>query len=92
MQAAHRGTGVRGIPLSKHEGKDQKTGPSRPRLGRPAGRPATVRSQRVVTFVTKHELEQLERLADRSGASLSSVVHEILARGLKDPGRSSAHP
>ena len=54
----------------------------RPKMGRPPAPPETVRSQRVVTYVTRVELAELERIADREGWPLSKVVHEILARSL----------
>ncbi len=56
----------------------------RQRMGRPRENPETVRSNRVVTFVTKSELAKLERMAEQERISLSAVVHRILSGFLKD--------
>jgi hypothetical protein len=56
----------------------------RPRMGRPREIPESVRSNRVVTFVTNSELTNLERIADEKGISISAVVHQILSEFLKD--------
>ena len=56
----------------------------RQRMGRPRRNPETVRSNRVVTFVTKSELAKLERIAEQEKISLSAVVHRILSGFLKD--------
>ena len=58
----------------------------RPRQGRPARAPETVRSNRVVTFVTDAELEQLEDIAWREERSLSAVVYRVLSAYLKREG------
>ncbi len=47
-------------------------------LGRPPLAPDRVRSQRVVTFLTVPELEQLDALAKQSQESLSSTCRVIL--------------
>lgn len=52
-------------------------------MGRPPLNPETVRSNRIVTFVTKSELAKLERIADQEKLSLSTVVHRILTGFLK---------
>jgi hypothetical protein len=52
------------------------------RLGRPPRPAETVRSQRVVTFVTPAELEALERLSERWETSLSGTVHRLVYRAL----------
>jgi len=54
------------------------------RMGRPRENPESVRSNRVVTFVTNSELADLERVADEKRMSLSAVVHQILSGFLKD--------
>ena len=54
------------------------------RMGRPRENPESVRSNRVVTFVTNSELADLERLADEKRMSLSAVVHKILSGFLQD--------
>jgi len=56
----------------------------RQKMGRPCRNPETVRSSRVVTFVTKSELAKLERIAEQERISLSAVVHRILSGFLKD--------
>lgn len=56
----------------------------RPQMGRPRENPESVRSNRVVTFVTNSELANLERIADEKRMSLSAVVHQILSGFLKD--------
>jgi hypothetical protein len=53
-------------------------------MGRPRENPESVRSNRVVTFVTNSELANLERIADDKRMSLSAVVHQILSGFLKD--------
>jgi len=47
-------------------------------LGRPSLPPDRVRSQRVVTFMTQHELECLKALAEQNRESLSSTCRKIL--------------
>ena len=54
------------------------------RMGRPRENPESVRSNRVVTFVTNSELADLERIADEKRMSLSAVVHKILSGFLQD--------
>jgi hypothetical protein len=48
------------------------------RRGRPPEPPETVRSHRVVSYLTSAEFRALSLVADREGKSLSAVVHEIL--------------
>lgn len=52
-------------------------------MGRPPGPRERLRRNRVVTFVTDAEMKVLQRLSDRSGNSVSAVVHEILAVSLR---------
>ena len=54
------------------------------RMGRPRQNPESVRSNRVVTFVTNRELANLERIADEKRMSLSAVVHQILSEFLRE--------
>ena len=54
------------------------------RMGRPRENPESVRSNRVVTFVTNRELANLERIADEKRMSLSAVVHQILSEFLSE--------
>jgi len=53
------------------------------RWGRPPGPPETARPHRVVTFVTRGELEKLEDIAEREERSLSAVTHRLLSRALE---------
>jgi hypothetical protein len=62
------------------------TGKGRSRRGRPPEPLETVRSHRVVSYLTSAEFRALSLVADREGKSLSAVVHEILisaVEGLK---------
>ena len=52
------------------------------KFGRPPKPRDEVRSERVVSFLTRGEFESLTRLAADSGESLSSVIHRILSAGL----------
>jgi len=53
------------------------------RRGRPPSAPETVRSHRVVTFVTESELIQLQRLAEHRQLALSGAVHQIIVAELQ---------
>ena len=53
-------------------------------MGRPRLNPETVRSNRIVTFVTNSELAKLEHKANQERVSLSAAVHRILSEFLKD--------
>ena len=57
-------------------------GSTRSRLGRPPKPRDKVRSERVVSFVTRGELDSLTELADIRGESVSAVVHRILRSAL----------
>ncbi|MEP4146114.1 MAG: hypothetical protein ABJL54_02775 [Halioglobus sp.] len=52
-------------------------------LGRPPFPPDKTRSERVVTFVTPTELEQLQRLATSKDLAVSAAVHQIISSELK---------
>ena len=56
----------------------------RKQMGRPRLNPETVRSNRIVTFVTNSELAKLERIADQESVSHSSAVHQILSKFLRE--------
>ena len=56
----------------------------RPRLGRPPKPRDEVRSERVVSFVTRGEFDALCELADNRGESISAVVHLILSSDLAE--------
>ena len=62
--------------------RDEKDRPIRQRLGRPPKPRDKVRSERVVSFVTRGELDSLTELADIRGESVSAVVHRILRSAL----------
>ena len=53
------------------------------RFGRPPSPPETTRSERVVTFFTPSELEQLQQLAMDQNMALSATVHQLIAEQLK---------
>lgn len=58
------------------------------RLGRPPKPAETVRSERVVTFVTPGEFRELEKISDRRGVSLSAVIHSMVVRSLAENTRN----
>jgi len=62
--------------------------PGRNQRGRPPVSEDDARKNRVVTFVTNQELEQLSRIANTSGKSMSAVCHRILVDYLKRQRRS----
>jgi len=55
---------------------------ARMRHGRPRAEPKAARSNRVVTFVTDHELDHLEQMAYEEDRSLSAIVHRIVVQYL----------
>ena len=61
---------------------DKSNGSIRPRLGRPPKPRDEVRSERVVSFVTRGEFDSLTQLADVRGESVSAIVHRILRSAL----------
>ncbi len=65
--------------MTKH-----KSAPPHGRLGRPPKPADTVRSERVVSFVTPVEYRQLERISERKSMSLSAVVHSMVVRSLEE--------
>ncbi len=58
--------------------------PARHRGSRRAGEER--RENRVVTFVTNAELQQLEALAAQQDRSLSWTVHRLIVQGLEEGG------
>jgi len=58
-------------------------GKTRSRLGRPPKPRDEVRSERVVSFVTRDELGSLLELAENRGESVSAIVHQILKSALR---------
>ena len=66
---------------------EKSEGLSRSRLGRPPKPRDEVRSERVVSFVTRGEFDSLTELADIRGESVSAVVHSILRSALRKENR-----
>ena len=56
---------------------------TRHRLGRPPLPSEVTRSERVVTFVTREEKQELEVLAATASQSLSAICHHLIVRGLR---------
>ena len=54
------------------------------RFGRPPKPTDTVRSERVVSFVTPAEYRQLESISIRRDISLSAVIHSMLSGSLEN--------
>jgi len=63
---------------------DKNKGSIRPRMGRPPKPRDEVRSERVVSFVTRSELDALCEIANDRGESISAVVHLILRSALAE--------
>ena len=63
---------------------DTSNGSIRPRLGRPPKPRDELRSERVVSFVTRGEFEVLCELANDRGESISAVTHRILSSALAE--------
>ena len=61
---------------------DENENPPRRRFGRPPKPEDEVRSERVVSFVTRHDLDSLLEIAEDRGESVSAVVHGILRTAL----------
>ena len=55
----------------------------RRRMGRPPQDPERVRRNRVTTFLTDEEFRKLELIAAKTDKSLSSALHQLVARALK---------
>ncbi|MCP3870078.1 MAG: hypothetical protein GY703_18675 [Gammaproteobacteria bacterium] len=60
----------------------KKQAQNKKKYGRPRAEPKAARSKRVVTFVTKQELESLEQIAYEEDRSLSAIVHRIIVQHL----------
>jgi len=69
--------------LRKRLMKEKNLKSTRRRLGRPPKPSDKVRSERVVSFVTRGEFDVLSELADMRGESLSAVVHRIIRSALR---------
>jgi len=69
--------------------KDVNDNSSRRRLGRPPKPRDEVRSERVVSFVTRYEFDALTDLADARDESVSALVHRILRSVLTKQDRGS---
>jgi len=63
---------------------DTNSGSIRPRLGRPPKPRDEVRSERVVSFVTRGEFDTLCELANDRGESISATIHLILSSALAE--------
>ena len=63
---------------------DTSDGLTRPKLGRPPKPRDEVRSERVVSFVTRGEFDALCELANDRGESISAMVHLILSSALAE--------
>ena len=63
---------------------DMNKEPIRPRLGRPPKPRDEVRSERVVSFVTRGEFDVLCELANDRGESISAMIHRILSSALAE--------
>jgi len=61
---------------------DQTKLGKRPRFGRPPKPRDEARSERVVSFVTRAELDALNQLAEEREQSLSALIHGILLSAL----------
>jgi hypothetical protein len=59
------------------------------RFGRPPKPANSVRSERVVSFVTSVEYRQFEKISDRRGVSLSAVIHSMVVRSLENDAGAS---
>ena len=64
--------------------KELNDGSIRRRLGRPPKPRDKVRSERVVSFVTRDQLDSPLEIADTSGESVSAVIHLILSSALAE--------
>jgi hypothetical protein len=56
----------------------------RKKAGRPRHPPELCRSQRVVTFVTEKEMQQIRALADSEERPLSATAYELIIRSLSE--------
>jgi hypothetical protein len=61
------------------------------RLGRPPAPPEQVRGNRVVSFVTDDEFEELQAGAEQEQTSLSRYLHNLLMEGMKHHDVRSTH-
>jgi hypothetical protein len=61
-------------------------------MGRPPLPRETVRSQRLVTYVTNSELSGLQVTADENGLSVSTLCHNILAKYLEHHSMKTDDP
>ena len=70
--------------------REQKDRLAQRRLGRPPLPRDHVRSERVVSFVTRGEFDALVELAETNNQSVSGAVHQILTSALTNqigPGK-----
>jgi hypothetical protein len=60
----------------------QQADTEKPKRGRPCQPPEDLRSERVVTFLTKEEYRLFSQFVERQGKSYSSVAHELMIKSL----------
>lgn len=63
---------------------------SKKRFGRPPAPPETVRSHRLVTFVTGSELDAIKTIANEMGESMSRVCHRLILKSLHSRPNANA--
>jgi hypothetical protein len=61
---------------------DTPRGKLRKKVGRPPQPPELCRSQRVVTFLTMKEMQEIEALAESEERSLSATIYKLLVKSL----------
>ena len=64
--------------------KDVNDTSIRRKLGRPPKPRDEVRSERVVSFVTRSEFDALTKLADIRGESVSATIHRMISSTLAE--------
>jgi hypothetical protein len=55
---------------------------TKPHRGRPRAPPGVSRSNRLVTFVTNNEFDQIKGLAEGRNLALSAMLHQLVVQGL----------
>lgn len=59
---------------------------SKNKRGRPKSPDELVRSERVVTFLTKSEFAKISESAEKNDQSISAVAHRLLAQSINQLG------
>lgn len=71
-------------------GTPEKQQTSKPaQRGRPKLSNDVARGERVVTFVTEQQKQELDALADRQSTSLSLLLYQLIAKGLQTETRQT---